>query len=276
MPKPFMTYDQQIQLLKDKGLLIPDESLARDSLMLIGYFQLIGGYKRPFKHLSTRQYRDGVTFSDILALYHFDDGLRHVFLRQLLFVEREIKVQIAYCFCDKYGGEQEAYLNRDNYATGDATTRRLVDTLDKIANNPSDYPYINHQRNAHHNVPLWALINAITFGSMSKMFGCLPQSLQVKVCKNYPLNIRQMIQILSVLTKYRNACAHGERLFSYKTKDDIGDLQLHSKLNIPQINARYLQGKHDLFAVVIALRYLLPGDTFRVFKKEIMTLLARF
>ena len=72
------------------------------------------------------------------------------------------------------------------------------------------------------------------------------------------LNEKQLGQILSVITKFRNVCAHGERLFTYKTADSIGDLVLHKKLNIPVKRNTYQYGKNDLFAVVISLRYVLP------------------
>ena len=44
MPKPFITYDQQIELLKSKHLIISDEDTAKRVLAQIGYFSLIGGY----------------------------------------------------------------------------------------------------------------------------------------------------------------------------------------------------------------------------------------
>lgn len=85
-----------------------------------------------------------------------------------------------------------------------------------------------------------------------------------------------MEQILSVLTKFRNACAHGERLFSHAVKDDIPDLPLHTKLQIAKRGNQYIQGKRDLFAVVIALRYLLSSDEFKDFKKSIAKQIADF
>ena len=36
VPKPFMTYAQQIQKMKDKHLLIPDEAAAETALRTIG------------------------------------------------------------------------------------------------------------------------------------------------------------------------------------------------------------------------------------------------
>lgn len=38
MPKPFMTYDQQIQKLKGKNLIIQDEEYAKSVLRRYGYF----------------------------------------------------------------------------------------------------------------------------------------------------------------------------------------------------------------------------------------------
>ena len=101
------------------------------------------------------------------------------------------------------------------------------------------------------------------------MFRVFPQSLKSKVPKNFePLNQHQMDQILSVLTKYRNVCAHVERLFTYRTVDAIADTPLHKKLSLPQSGNQYEKGKQDLFAVVIAFKHLLSGKDFLEFKRK--------
>ena len=76
MPKPFLTYAQQIQKLKDKNLVIPDEPSATAILHRYGYFALITGYKDLLKNRTTKCYLDGTTFDDIVAIYHFDESLR--------------------------------------------------------------------------------------------------------------------------------------------------------------------------------------------------------
>ncbi len=49
MPKPFLTYRQQIDKLKgEKGLQISDEQYAEDMLRRNSYFALITGYKHLF------------------------------------------------------------------------------------------------------------------------------------------------------------------------------------------------------------------------------------
>lgn len=48
MPKSFITYEQQIQLLKSKYLTIDDENEAKRQLMEVGYFSLIVRYNIVF------------------------------------------------------------------------------------------------------------------------------------------------------------------------------------------------------------------------------------
>lgn len=67
--KPFLTYDQQIRHLEgDKHILIKDHSAAKESLLNISYYALIGGYKTLFYDSMTRTYLPGTTFEDIVTL----------------------------------------------------------------------------------------------------------------------------------------------------------------------------------------------------------------
>lgn len=281
MPKPFLSFEAQIHYLEtDKNLRIPDHEYAKTMLKRIGYFSLIGGYKIPFKNPTTQKYQDGTRFEDIVALYHFDENLRELFLKYILKIERHIRALLSYHFTEKYGEQQSEYLNPANYAMSHKNAdgiNRLVSALGKLANHNSDYPYINHQRQAYGNVPLWVLFNGVTFGSLSKFYGFTTQDIQSKVAKNFDkVNQKQLEQYLSVITKYRNVCAHGERLFSYQTRNDIPDTALHAKLGIPKNGSQYIMGKHDLFAVVITFRYLLPSEDFTRFKASLTSVIQHY
>ena len=281
MPKPFLSFEAQIHYLEtDKNLRIPDHEYAKTMLKRIGYFSLIGGYKLPFKNPTTQKYQDGTRFEDIVALYHFDENLRELFLKYFLKIERHIRALLSYHFTEKYGEQQSEYLNPANYAMSRKNAdgiNRLVSALGKLANHNSDYPYINHQRQAYGNVPLWVLFNGVTFGSLSKFYGFTTQDIQSKVAKNFDkVNQKQLEQYLSVITKYRNVCAHGERLFSYQTRNDIPDTALHAKLGIPKNGSQYIMGKHDLFAVVITFRYLLPSEDFTRFKASLTSVIQHY
>ena len=101
--------------------------------------------------------------------------------------------------------------------------------------------------------------------------------MKVKVSKNFEkVNEKQLEQYLTVITKFRNVCAHNERLYSYQTKNDIPNTAIHQKLGIPQNGSQYVYGKHDLFALVIAFRYLLPDEDFKKFKASLSRILKHY
>lgn len=281
MSKPFITYTAQIEkLANEKNLIITNTDFAMESLKNISYYALIGGYKHPFIDIRTRKYINNACFENIVALYEFDEELRSIFFKYLCRVERKLRSSISYHFCQKYGELQEQYLNPANYSHLPKYKNRimkLVKMLDIMANQNNEHEYIVYQRNKYNNIPLWVIINTLTFGQISKMFEFLPQNMQGIICRNFE-NVRknEMIKYLKVLTLYRNVCAHNERLFSYKTYIDIPDTLLHKKLNIAKNGSKYVYGKNDLFSVVICFRYLLSKSDFKQFKKEFGIILNHY
>ena len=272
--KNFLTFSQQVESLKkEKHIEVPDSKYAEDILQRIGYFSLMGGYKQLFRIPFTKKYKPGTSFDEIVALYQFDADLRELFLKYLLQIERHIGNLIAHYFIGVYGISQNEYMNPDNYNNILRNQNTINGLIKKLygAINSTEHNYVNYHRTQYGNIPLWVITNVLTFGSLSKMYNVLPQSLRSKICRHFPsVNQRQLERYLSVLTKYRNACAHGDRLFTYKTVDQILDTPLHAKLKIPQKGNQYIYGKQDLFAMVIAFRYLLPREDFSVFKKNLI------
>ena len=185
--KTFASFEQQIQHLEDKGIIISDRAYAEAMLKQIGYFPLIGGYKHLFRVPFTKTYKIGTTFEEIVALYEFDSDLRDLFFKYLLQIERNLRSLMSYYFTEKYGESQDAYLDSSNYNTNRRNQKvvaRLISTL-KYAANTTDYEFINYQRNTYGNIPLWVLVSVLTFGNLSKMYKVFPQSLQSKICKNF-------------------------------------------------------------------------------------------
>lgn len=280
MPKPFLTYEQQLIKLRDeKHIVIADEAETLCKLQQVGYYSLVSGYKHLFRIPAQKIYKEGTAFEELVSLYEFDEALRELFLHYLLHIERHIRSLLSYYFTEKYGEAQSSYLLKTNYnyvRKHQQGIDRLVYELQKLTLT-TQHSYIAYQQNTYHNVPLWVLVNALTFGTLSKMYFFFPSDLQSKVSKNFAhVNEKQLGQFLTVMTKFRNVCAHNERLFSYRSKDAIPDMELHVKLGIPKERCLYQCGKNDLFAVVIAFRYLLPKQEFLEFKRTLTIQIDNF
>lgn len=272
--KPFLTYEQQIEkLINEKKLIINDVPSAIKLLKEHSYYALISGYKQPFKG-ADGLYKKNTKIEDILALYNFDDMLRSIILRNILMVEKHIKSLIAYSFCEVNGDSQNHYLDatKYNYITSNqADINELVSRLSRIVNDPYEYKYILYQKRTYGNIPLWVMMKALTIGTVSKMYSFLPQCIQCKVSMEFAhVNESELKNMLDLLSRVRNVCAHNERLFNYRyNKGAINDTYTHAYLNIKTKKGQYVYGKSDLFAVLITLKHLLIEPTFKDMIEEI-------
>lgn len=89
--KQFLTFTQQVDYLKnEKGITVYNDQFAEETLQRIGYFALMGGYKELFRVPFSKKYKPGTSFDEIVTLYQFDAGLRELFLKYLIQIERHI------------------------------------------------------------------------------------------------------------------------------------------------------------------------------------------
>lgn len=276
--KQFTTYEEQIDFLKsDKGLTITDEASAIQILKKESYFALINGYKELFKRPENKKlYISGATFNDIYALYKFDERIRLIFLKYILVIERHIKSLISYEFSLKYGNEQIAYFNANNYkytAENLENTNKFLNKLSGIYKHSLEHKYIKHYCDKHKNVPLWVLMNVLTFGQVSQMFQCLTDSLQTSISKNFScLRRNQVENMLIFITFFRNVCAHNERLFNFTvSKRFIPNMYIHKYMKCVD-----QKGRNDLFALVICFKYMLDDDDFNDFSSELQGAMDRY
>lgn len=87
--KPFKTYEEQIEILKNRFLQIESETWLREKLKNISYYNLINGYSKIFiKKDGT--YSQNVTEKHIYALYLFDKNLSNALQKNILLAESRI------------------------------------------------------------------------------------------------------------------------------------------------------------------------------------------
>lgn len=272
--KRFLTYDEQISFLSEqKQLIIEDQEYAKRILFQTGYFALVNGYKRIFKNPQTNKFQVGVRFEDVYGMYCFDRNLRSILLKYILICEQTIKSSLSYHFCQIYGEDQKAYLNPINYLQSENHSRiikKLIQKMSAQLNENSSYYYIRHYVKRYQSVPFWVLVNTLTLGQVSKMYSCQKSRVKIQICKDFgEIRENELERMLSIMTKFRNVCAHNDRLFNFKTQDALPDLLIHQMLQIPKRLGRYCCGKEDLFAQVIILKMLLQEKDFEWFYTEL-------
>ena len=280
--KEFKTYEEQISLLKSRGLIINDEKFALDKLKEDNYYNIINGYRDLFIVPGTLDdFIPGTMFEEIYYLYDFDRVLRNILFKQILKVENILRSLIAYNFSELYGNDN--YLKLSNFETlkgsGCSQIRYLqrVEQIQKLLSNiqsdisgaVSKKEYIKHYMLNYGFVPLWVLVNSLSLGRLSQFYSLMNQPVRIKVSKHWNIMEEDLNQYIKTLAFYRNLCAHDERIYNSRCNQDIPDSLIHKSLGISNINGRYSSGKNDLFSLIIVLKILLPSEDFNTMCNKI-------
>lgn len=272
MNKIFKTLDEQVAIMKDKGLIIEDEILAKEILLRENYF-FMNGYRTLFmKSLSEKTFVTGASFNELYGMFNFDRQMRNILFKNLLIIENNLKSILSYHLSKAYGIRENDYLNPENFNRDVERKRQVNDLLGKmkrqIRANASNHTATSHYQNKYGYIPLWIAVKVLSFGIVSELFIILKPRDQQAIADFFKVNAEDLITYLPILSNYRNLCAHEEILFDHRVQRMIENTRFHEKLDIPKLNEEYIYGKNDLFALIVILKQLLRTDDFREMIKE--------
>lgn len=271
--KIFKNLDEQIDILKSRGLVITDIEKTKNILLRENYF-FVSGYR----HLFMKSYKEtnfipGTTFEELYAMFVFDRKVRNIFFKNLLIVENNIKSLISYELSKNYGFKEKDYLNPKNFSHDPMKVRQVHDVLNKVKRqirvNGKQHSATMHYITNYGYIPLWILVKVLSFGIVSELYNILEDEDQNTISQFYNLDSETLGIYLIILSNYRNLCAHEDILYDHRTQKGIPDNKYHNLLNIEMTDGEYDYGKNDLFSVVIIMKYLLTPSEFREFIYEI-------
>lgn len=273
MKKEFKTLDEQINIFKAKGLKVDNTEYAKDVLFRENYF-FLNGYRHLFmKSNVDRRYIDGSTFEELYSMFLFDRTLRNILFKNILIIENNIKSIISYQLSSKYGYREKEYLVPKNFTANKEKSRQVVDILKKMKRqinfNASQHSATSHYVNNYGYIPLWVLVKVLSFGIVGELYSILKKEDQMSIADIYGLDVDTLANYLTILSNYRNLCAHEDIVFCNKTQRELEDNVYHKLLNIPIMDDEYIYGKNDLFALIIVLKRMLKDEEFSNFIEEI-------
>ena len=273
MEKHFKTLEEQLEILKTKGLIIDDEEYAKEILLRENYF-FINGYRM----LLMNSYADktfviGATFRELHHIFMFDRNMRNILFKNLLIIENQLKSIISYQLSKKYGYRDKDYLSPKVFTNDKSKSRRVKDVIDKMKRqirvNGAHHIATMHYMNNYGYIPLWVLVKVLSFGIVCELYFILKNDDKVAVADIFGVSVDYLESFLPILANYRNLCAHEDIVYEHKTEKSIINTIYHERLNIPIMDDEYIYGKDDIFAVLIIMKYLLRKDDFRIMMKEI-------
>lgn len=266
MNKIFKNLDQQIEILKNRCLVINDEEKAKDILLRENYF-FINGYRHMFiDDIKTKKFIEGTTFEELYATFVFDRNIRNILFKHLLIVENNMKSIISYQLSRKYGFREKDYLNPDNFTQDSLKVRQVHDVLNKMKRqirvNGKQHTATLHYLSNYGYVPMWVLVKVLSFGIIAELFNILKYEDQDNISSLYKIDSDTLSIYLYLLANFRNLCAHEDILYDHRTQKEIPNNKYHKALEISMTDDHYDYGKNDLFAVIIMMKQLLTEKEF--------------
>jgi len=211
-----ISISEQIEKLKNRGLLFSDEKVAEKYLSNISYYRL-RAYTYPFQDNESQDhcFTKRISFEDIISLYVFDRRLRLLIFNAIEKIEVALRTQIIYNYSMEYGGfwhlKSELYNNSEYFAEQVASLHNEIERSNEI--------FIKHYKEKYSDPkepPSWMSLEVSSIGLLSKIFS----NLKNEKCKD-KIIAHFGLKSVSVLTNWmrcfsiiRNICAHHGRLWN--------------------------------------------------------------
>lgn len=282
--KPFRSYSEQIEIIKDKNVIVENEVFAEIVLSSLSYHTLINGYKKTFLNKDgTDNFVTGTTFETLYTMHILDSNINNLIFKNILFFERSFKTKLSYVIAKDFGvysdfdsenisREVEDYLCINHYAGGYRRIPTLEDLRKMVAECKAKDKILFHYKKNKNHIPPWILITKATLGQAVQWYKILKGQQKSEICSqmlpylNCDLDQRKLLLYESIefLRKFRNNCAHGHRTFCSDLSQNIpGEvlLEIIPKHVLCDEEYRAGIGKSDLFSVLLLI-FMLVHDPY--------------
>lgn len=282
--KEFKTFDEQLQILKQRKLNISNDTYVLSKLERINYYRL-SAYFLPFQYPKNSENKDKfleeTKFENIIQLYYFDCELRKIIFEAIESIEIYFRTQITYYHSLKY--EPFGYLEESNFQTTSEFFEKVLSSL-KDETKRSEEIFIEHFKDKYKttDLPIWGVIEVISFGTLSKIYSILKteeQKLVISKLKNINNNVfKNWLHGLSVI---RNICAHHSRLWNktlgvkFEIPRKIGSFKSIKRVSA---NGQEIKLNDKIFFALSIIEYILTciGEDEIEFKENIKALLKKY
>ena len=247
--QPPMTIDEQVENLKNIGLIVDDEEYAKKILNDISYFRLIKAYSLNLKS-KNGCYNKQTAFKEIVDLYLFNSNFRQLIFPEIEKVEINVRCRLANFFAEQYG--VLGYLQAENFSNENYHAQFLEDIKEEVRRN-SKAPFVRNFKENYEggNLPIYALVEVFSFGTLSKFYKNMLNKDKKAIAKTFGVGYTYFESWLESISYVRNICAHYGRIYNAKL----------SKTHI--LYKEYTQvgiGNNRIYGVLLCLKYLLKDD----------------
>ena len=206
------TYEQQVELIIKKGVVVEDIAECQAFLQKANYYRVMA-YLLPFRR-ENGIYSGEVSFYRLQRIYEFDGRIRALLFQCIEEIELFLRTQLSYYSAHKYG--TLGYLDASNYSDKfeEESFYRHVEQC--IEDHRKTLVVRHHKEKYDGRFPIWVIIEYFSMGMMSYFYAGMKAEDQKALSKNmYGVNPALLKSWMRCLTDLRNQCAHYSRLYAW-------------------------------------------------------------
>lgn len=211
--------EEQIQLLKNRGLVIDNEERAAKYLGTVGYYRLTGYMYHLQSRDENHKFLVETNFNDILNLYQFDKKLRAIIMEYMERIEVAVKAKLTNHYSLSHGffwyTDESLYVDKEIYAN-------LINEIAEKFVDPQEH-YLRAFKFKYEDTmpPSNMALETLTLGKTARLFKALANSAEKQeIAKEFNIVSSTLTSWLVYLTNVRNLCAHHSRLWNKRVTAD--------------------------------------------------------
>ncbi|MVN21564.1 Abi family protein [Mucilaginibacter arboris] len=212
--KPALSFQDQLQQLKERGLVIEDDQKAIFLLENISYYRL-SGYWYPLlqEPKSSHVFKPDASFNQSFQLYCFDKELRKLVSSELEKIEVAIRAKMIYILAHQYGA---FWIDDSNLFSNPKKFNSTIDKLREEYRRSREDFILAFKVNYNNPLPpSWMILEISSFGSLSSLYENLkPGRSKRAIAKHFGLDNSTFSSWLHSIVYIRNICAHHSRLWN--------------------------------------------------------------
>lgn len=273
MNKSWLSYDDQVSLLIERGLYIDDPSGAAEFLSQVSYFRL-SGYFRYWQHDPQNgddRFIEGASFDVFRSLYDAEGELIRVLDEVLHPLEVLLRTRFAHAYSDNVG-------TPGKFAHGEGFTQSPNPNAERVEEHAlrnldrSKEAFVAHYRGeatqdttykpeAYDRMPIWVAVEAFSFGSISRLIEASGQSgVLDSIAESMSASRKYLPGQVRSFVYLRNRVSHCSRLWNHSVLDTPG---LPSKI-ARRAKQRYRAfSEHSIYKILVALDYVATRSRIR-------------
>ena len=224
--KPPLSIQDQINLWKSRGLIVPDEIEASHYLENVGYYR-ISGYTLPFQQktgVHPHQFKPSTQFNDILNIYRFDCNLRALVMVAIEKIELSFRTRFSNTMAIKYN-DPFWYMRKDIFEDG-FNHANFLQQVAEDTGNPA-FPnnaskgmdvFLKHFYSTYSDPklpPSRMIVEVTSFSTWCRIFPFLKlRSDKKEIADKFQLPWQTLASWVHAASHVRNICAHHGRLWN--------------------------------------------------------------